>query len=62
VGDRAYGGGGDTARALGLSRPFLHAWRLGFDHPFTGDRVELEEPLPGDLAEALVRARGDLQP
>lgn len=62
VGDRAYGGGGDTARALGLFRPFLHAWRLGFDHPFTGDRVELEEPLPGDLAEALVRARGDLQP
>jgi 23S rRNA pseudouridine1911/1915/1917 synthase len=57
VGDRAYGGSGDLARSLGLSRPFLHAWRLAFDHPMTGERVELEEPLPEDLAAALERAR-----
>jgi 23S rRNA pseudouridine1911/1915/1917 synthase len=62
VGDRAYGGAGDEARALGLSRPFLHAWRLAFDHPITGARVDIAEPLPEDLAEALERARGDLQP
>jgi 23S rRNA pseudouridine1911/1915/1917 synthase len=62
VGDRAYGGGGDEARALGLSRPFLHAWRLAFDHPITGRRIDLTEPLPDDLAAALDRAGADLQP
>ena len=58
VGDRAYGGAGDLARSLGLTRPFLHAWRLAFGHPMTGERIELEEPLPDDLAEALELARG----
>jgi 23S rRNA pseudouridine1911/1915/1917 synthase len=57
LGDRAYRGGGDDAERLGLTRPFLHAWRLAFDHPRTGERVEAEEPLPADLAEALERAR-----
>jgi 23S rRNA pseudouridine1911/1915/1917 synthase len=57
AGDRAYGGGGDVARDLGLTRPFLHAWRLAFDHPMTGGRIELEEPLPDELAAALERAR-----
>jgi 23S rRNA pseudouridine955/2504/2580 synthase len=28
---------------------FLHAWRLQFDHPATGERVELLAPLPPDL-------------
>jgi 23S rRNA pseudouridine1911/1915/1917 synthase len=59
VGDRAYGGGGDDAVRLGLSRPFLHAWRLGFMHPSTRAQIEVEEPLPDDLAEALARARRD---
>ncbi len=57
LGDRAYGGGGDDAGRLGLRRPFLHAWRLAFDHPITGQRIELEEPLPEDLTAALERAR-----
>jgi 23S rRNA pseudouridine1911/1915/1917 synthase len=56
LGDRAYGGGGDDARRLGLSRPFLHAWRLSFAHPVTGELIEVEEPLPEDLREALRRA------
>ena len=60
VGDARYGGGGDVARALGLSRPFLHSWRLGFAHPATGERLVLEEPLPEDLASALSAARRDL--
>lgn len=59
LGDRAYGGGGDEANSLGLTRPFLHSWKLAFDHPVTGERVELEDPLPEDLAEALRRARDD---
>jgi 23S rRNA pseudouridine1911/1915/1917 synthase len=58
LGDRAYGGGGDDARALGLERPFLHSWRVAFVHPLTGERVEVEDPLPGDLEGALERARG----
>ena len=57
LGDRSYGGGGDDARALGLERPFLHAWRLGFEHPVTGERIDLEDPLPADLERALERAR-----
>lgn len=61
LGDRAYGGGGDDATALGLTRPFLHSWRIAFDHPVTGERVEVEEALPDDLGGALERAR-DLQP
>ena len=56
LGDRSYGGGGDDARRLGLGRPFLHSWRLAFDHPITGQRIEVEEPLPDDLAMALERA------
>ena len=52
-GDRVYGVAGD----LGLTRQFLHAARLAFDHPMTGGRLELESPLPPDLASALGRAK-----
>ena len=61
VGDPKYGGGGDDARRLGLNRPFLHAWRLSFMPPRTGERIEIEEPLPEDLESALDRARHDSQ-
>jgi 23S rRNA pseudouridine1911/1915/1917 synthase len=57
LGDRAYGGGGDDAARMGLSRPFLHSWRIAFDHPVTGERIDVEDPLPSDLQEALRRAR-----
>jgi 23S rRNA pseudouridine1911/1915/1917 synthase len=53
AGDRVYGRAGE----LGLERQFLHAARLAFPHPFTGERVETESPLPVDLAAALERAR-----
>jgi 23S rRNA pseudouridine955/2504/2580 synthase len=33
----------------GLKRMFLHAWRLQFDHPATGERIELLAPLPPEL-------------
>ncbi|HSH92010.1 MAG TPA: RluA family pseudouridine synthase [Ramlibacter sp.] len=33
----------------GLKRMFLHAWRLQFDHPATGERIELIAPLPPEL-------------
>jgi 23S rRNA pseudouridine955/2504/2580 synthase len=37
----------------GLNRLFLHASRLRFTHPATGDRVSIEAPLPEDLQLAL---------
>ncbi|HEV2894626.1 MAG TPA: RluA family pseudouridine synthase, partial [Actinomycetota bacterium] len=40
AGDRTYGADPTLAARLGLTRPFLHAWRLGFDHPGTGARIE----------------------
>jgi 23S rRNA pseudouridine1911/1915/1917 synthase len=52
-GDPVYGVGGD----LGLERQFLHSARLAFPHPFTGERVETESPLPEDLERALAAAR-----
>jgi 23S rRNA pseudouridine1911/1915/1917 synthase len=45
--------------ALGLGRQFLHSYRLSFDHPITGERLEIEAPLPADLAEVLARLRGE---
>jgi 23S rRNA pseudouridine1911/1915/1917 synthase len=57
LGDRAYGGGGDDAKRLGLTRPFLHSWRLSFDHPITGEGIDVEDPLPPDLVDALQRLR-----
>ena len=42
-----------------LRRQFLHAARLAFRHPVTGEQVDVESPLPADLAEALARLRGD---
>ena len=62
LGDRSYGGGGTDARALGLDRPFLHAWRLGFEHPLRPETIEVEEPLPPELVEALERARRNVSP
>ena len=52
-GDPVYGVAGD----LGLTRQFLHAARLAFPHPVTGAAVDVESPLPADLAQALEQAR-----
>ena len=56
VGDALYGGKGWAASSLG--RQFLHAQRLAFRHPRTGDRLELEAPLAEDLQEALAKLEG----
>ena len=52
VGDPVYG---DRRTTLGLTRPFLHAAELSFDHPVSGERVTFTSPLPADLAELLSR-------
>lgn len=56
LGDRVYGGYSERTRALGLERPFLHAWRLALVHPVTGEPLEVTDPLPADLAAALAAA------
>jgi 23S rRNA pseudouridine1911/1915/1917 synthase len=53
LGDPTYGG----EVKYGLERPFLHAHRLAFAHPSSGERVSFTSPLPGDLAAALEAAR-----
>lgn len=50
VGDPLYGRRGAE---LGLQRQFLHAWRLAFPHPQTQEMIEIESPLPDDLAVVL---------
>ncbi|MGP4992510.1 RluA family pseudouridine synthase [Glutamicibacter ardleyensis] len=53
VGDQTYGADPNLGAALGLTRQWLHAKRLGFNHPVTGEWVEYESEYPHDLAGAL---------
>jgi 23S rRNA pseudouridine1911/1915/1917 synthase len=48
VGDAVYG-----VAEPALGRQFLHAARLAFSHPFSGERLELDSPLPDDLRSYL---------
>lgn len=50
AGDRTYGG---DRPVPAVPRLFLHAARLAFAHPRTGEPVAFESPLPADLADAL---------
>lgn len=49
IGDGVYGG----AAAGGLVRQALHAWRLAFVHPITGENIDLQTDWPQDMAAAL---------
>ena len=61
VADEIYGGGRDNtiqdarlrAHVRNLGRHFLHAERLAFTHPQTGERVEFNSPLPEELTKLL---------
>ena len=53
AGDTTYGG----EQKYGLERQFLHAHRLAFDHPLSGERVTFTSVLPADLEAALEAAR-----
>jgi 23S rRNA pseudouridine1911/1915/1917 synthase len=55
VGDAAYGGVRGT---FPVGRPFLHAGRLALDHPFTGEHLAVDEPLPDDLVAVLAELDG----
>jgi 23S rRNA pseudouridine1911/1915/1917 synthase len=69
VGDRVYGGAGRIravgdpaarARMKAMDRQALHAWRLAFTHPVTGEKMQFSAPLPEDMAGlcAFLRERG----
>jgi 23S rRNA pseudouridine1911/1915/1917 synthase len=65
AGDATYGGArppasrrpASRAALQALRRPALHAARLGFDHPATGERVSFQSPLPPDIQAVLERLR-----
>jgi len=49
AGDRLYGAPANNRIDPPRERFFLHAHRIRFQHPFTGQAVEIESPLPEDL-------------
>ncbi|WP_120520453.1 RluA family pseudouridine synthase [Arthrobacter celericrescens] len=60
AGDLTYGADPRLAATLGLTRQWLHARRLGFNHPRSGDWVEVTSQYPSDLQFALdLLASGD---
>ena len=62
VGDETYGGGRDNtvldprlkSQIRNLGRQFLHAEKLAFTHPATGERVLFDSPLPAELSSLLM--------
>jgi 23S rRNA pseudouridine1911/1915/1917 synthase len=68
VSDDVYGGGRDNtikdprlrARLRALNRHFLHAEKLGFKHPQTGEFVKFEAPLPPELEDLLTQINADV--
>jgi len=57
VGDLTYGADPTLAARVGLTRQWLHAVRLGFEHPESGKYVEYESAYPADLQQALDQLR-----
>ena len=53
LGDITYGADPTLAARVGLNRQWLHAVRLGFEHPESGEYVEYESDYPDDLQQAL---------
>jgi len=51
LGDEVYG------KRAGFPRQMLHAWRLSFAHPRTGERLNFESPIPPDFVEAGVPSK-----
>jgi 23S rRNA pseudouridine1911/1915/1917 synthase len=57
VGDLTYGADPTIAKRLGLTRQWLHAVRLGFEHPGDGQWAEFASDYPEDLQKALDKVR-----
>lgn len=67
VGDETYGGGRDNtiqnpklkSQVRSLGRHFLHAEKLAFSHPGTGERVQFQSPLPPELSTLLAEIENE---
>ena len=59
AGDLTYGADPTLAAELGLTRQWLHAHKLGFTHPSSGELVSVTSPYPQDLNYALDHLRGE---
>jgi 23S rRNA pseudouridine1911/1915/1917 synthase len=53
VGDMTYGADPVLAKSLEMSRPWLHAKELRFNHPITGSALKFSAPYPADLTASL---------
>jgi len=62
IGDITYGADPTLAARTGLKRQWLHAVRLGFEHPATGERLLLTSEYPDDLTAALETLREPFRP
>jgi 23S rRNA pseudouridine1911/1915/1917 synthase len=58
VGDTMYGADPNLAAKLGIDHQWLHAIRLSFDHPVTGEKVEFASEHPANLRGVLEFLRG----
>ena len=58
AGDLLYGADPVLAAQLGLTRQWLHAVSLAFEHPSGGGRAEFRSEYPADLSRALDVLRG----
>ena len=57
VGEQRYVSGPDSVRPIPFPRQALHAHRLGFRHPLTGQLMSFESPLPADMVELIETLR-----
>ena len=57
VGEQRYIYGPDTLRPIDFPRQALHAFRLAFRHPSTGQPLRFEVPMPADIVELIDRLR-----
>ena len=58
VGDTMYGADPTLAKKLGIDHQWLHAIRLSFEHPITGESVSFESQYPAELMRVLELLRG----
>ncbi|MDQ8020824.1 MAG: 23S rRNA pseudouridine(1911/1915/1917) synthase RluD [Moraxellaceae bacterium] len=59
LGDPVYGNRRSASLAHGLTRQALHAFRLGLEHPCSGQRMQWEVPLAADIVVLMTSLRGD---
>jgi 23S rRNA pseudouridine1911/1915/1917 synthase len=55
AGDPVYGRKNALYHKLDINRQLLHAWRLQFNHPSTGERMTFTAPVPADMAAVITK-------